>query len=223
MTTENHYLDIYPEDYEEGKDTFRYTLGCSDFDVDSIIGGHLKDIKKGPKNPLTVLGINPNKAKENSDDTTIKKLKQLIKQNNNYDGWIMINICPLRSGKPSDISNRSDNVLMDCSDRNLSIITELVNQYNTPTILLAFGDGLLLSNYFIELFLKIYKQLNDIKELKWLVIDSNKTNLPLLTNEFMPRHINSYGDFKIENVLLKDVKPYLESLILRKMNRKLAI
>ena len=51
---------------------------------------------------LLVIGLNPSTATPDKPDPTIKRVKKIVEKEN-LNGWIMINLYPLRTPKPSEL------------------------------------------------------------------------------------------------------------------------
>ncbi len=113
----NYNPDVYQKNQD---DTARFTLG---------VRGN---------NPLIVVGINPSMACDKKSDRTISKVMKFA-ETNNFDGFVMINVYPLRSTKPYELPKEIDNEL---HKQNLSHIEALFKQFSNATILLAFGNNI---------------------------------------------------------------------------------
>lgn len=99
--------DIYRNDR---KDEWRYTLG------------------KAGKNPLLVIGLNPSTATQEKADTTVAKVEQ-VALNNGYDGFIMLNLYPVRATDYRDLPTR---VNPTAFAKNLDAIEEVVEAQPKP-------------------------------------------------------------------------------------------
>ena len=79
-----------------GDETERYILGRS-----------------GKRNIL-VFGVNPSSAMpgDSNIDPTIRKVKKLTTEDG-YDGWIMVNLYPLRATDPKELPEKADKKLFE--------------------------------------------------------------------------------------------------------------
>jgi hypothetical protein len=103
--------------YEAAKNnTVRYVLG-----------------EKGEK-PLICIGINPSTAEPEKLDPTLKRVKSFAK-NLGYDGWLMLNLYPLRATNPNDLPERLDQQL--CIENEKRIYWYLGNPHIRQQIIWA--------------------------------------------------------------------------------------
>lgn len=87
------------------------------------------------KNPLICIGINPSTAVPNDLDRTLTRVRD-IAQYNKYDGWVMINVYPLRKTKPDEL----DKIQIDrIVSRNINEIKILLKNYPNSDIWCAWG------------------------------------------------------------------------------------
>ena len=56
---------------------------------------------------LVIIGLNPSTATPDKPDPTIKRVRKIVEESQ-YDGWIMINLCALRTPKPDELPNELD-------------------------------------------------------------------------------------------------------------------
>ena len=117
--------DIYSNNEQN---TNRYTLG-----------------KSGTKK-LYVIGLNPSIATSEKSDTTISKVKK-VAELNGYDGFVMLNLYPVRS---TDYRALADKVDKTAFDDNLAVIESLVNADRKVNIWAAWGEGITSRAYFAE-------------------------------------------------------------------------
>ena len=103
-------------------------------------------LKKDGKRPLIVIGVNPSIATDKQSDRTIVKVMRFA-ENNDFDGFIMLNIYPQRSTDPT----RLDSTLNpELHRENLEQIRLAVGNLNRPTILCAFGNTISIRPYLKE-------------------------------------------------------------------------
>lgn len=124
---------------------------------------------------LFVLGLNPSTADETKGDPTMKKVLGFARTNG-HDGFVMLNVYPLRSTNPKNLPVEFDNEL---HHNNLQIIKELITTYECCEVLMAFGDNIKERAY----LLKCLKDIIDI-------IPQGVTYYQIgnLTQQGFPRH-----------------------------------
>jgi hypothetical protein len=144
--------------YTKNKDnTARYTLG-----------------KQG-KRVLFCIGINPSTAEPDRLDPTLKRVESLA-HDNNYDGWIMLNVYPQRATHPDDIHHEADK---NYHKANIEAIRLITNQYPAPDILAAWGTVIQKRKYLMSCLPDIVKAIGD--KARW-------QHLGELTKYGHPRH-----------------------------------
>lgn len=134
--------DIYSNDR---KDEWRYTLG------------------KAGKSPLLAVGLNPSTATQEKADTTVAKVEQ-VAINNGYDGFIMLNLYPVRA---TDYRNLPPSVDPTAFEKNLDAIEEVVRAQARPVIWAAWGTSVEYHPYFIDARDQLFTRLSKYKA-KWL-------------------------------------------------------
>ena len=92
-------------------------------------------IKDGAK-MLIVVGFNPSTADDTKIDTTMRFVLG-IAEFNEYHGFAMVNLYPLRSTNPDDLPLNADEELIK---ENFSHIDSILEEYPTADILLAYGN-----------------------------------------------------------------------------------
>ena len=103
-----------------GDETERYILG-----------------QPGKRNML-VFGVNPSTATpgDNNIDPTIRKVRRLTAEDG-YDGWIMVNLYPLRATDPRELPQKEDKKLLE---KNLKVLKALVKAYRIDAVWAAWGN-----------------------------------------------------------------------------------
>lgn len=90
------------------------------------------------KRNMLVFGVNPSTASpgENNLDPTIRRVRTLV---NEYgcDGWIMVNLYPLRATDPKDLPKEADKRLLE---NNLSVLKAVEKSYYIEKIWAAWGN-----------------------------------------------------------------------------------
>ena len=117
--------DIYQADQN---DQWRYTLGRS-----------------GAR-PLLVLGLNPSTATQEKLDPTVTRVEKVAQQCG-FDGFVMLNLYPVRATKPQDLPTKVDPVAYE---RNLEAIEKIVAQYVNPTLWAAWGETVVVRTYLLR-------------------------------------------------------------------------
>ena len=117
--------DIYHSDQN---DQWRYTLGRS-----------------GAR-PLLVIGLNPSTATQEKLDPPVTRVEKVAQQCG-FDGFVMLNLYPVRATYPKDLSSEADPVAYE---RNLEAIEKVVAQYPAPTIWATWGGSIAKRPYFLQ-------------------------------------------------------------------------
>jgi serine/threonine protein phosphatase 1 len=94
-------------------------------------------------NPIICFGINPSTANDIEDDPTISRIKKIAAENN-FDGWVMLNLYPQRATNPDDIHKEADKALIL---KNVEIIRSVFKAYPDALILASWGDAIEKRNY----------------------------------------------------------------------------
>ena len=103
----------------------------------------LGEVSKKTKNPLICFGINPSTAVPKKLDRTLTRVKnESIKQG--FDGWIMLNIYPLRETNPKKLPKDLDK---DIHKTNLIEIKKIYNKYPSATVWAAWGGSIMKSAF----------------------------------------------------------------------------
>lgn len=152
-------------------------------------------LKKEEHNTLIVIGVNPSKATDKKTDQTMVRIMGLAERNG-YDGFIMLNIYPQRSTKPSELDKDMN---IELHNNNLKHIASEINNHESATILLAFGDSIGCRSY-LKSCLKDIIALFNIEKFQWRQI-----GVP--TKNGNPRHPSrtGYCDFTTF-----DIRKYLD-------------
>lgn len=127
-------------------------------------------------NPLIVIGVNPSTADDKQADATMRRVLGYARRNN-FDGFFMINVYPIRSTNPRNLPCDID---YEVHKQNLRYIRNLFQKYSEATILVAFGNPINERKYLKMCFHDIVMQSQQFK-LKWKQIGD-------LTVSGNPRH-----------------------------------
>lgn len=134
-------------------------------------------IQYGKERTLFVLGLNPSTADEKHGDNTMKKVLGFARHNG-YDGFVMLNLYPLRESNPSKLPMVANQKI---ADQNLKHITAIIKSQQIKTdLLLCFGDNINTRTYLSECFIKIYENIQKYQP-NWL-------QLGYPTQKGNPRH-----------------------------------
>lgn len=126
--------DIYHPDHNN---QWRYTLGRS-----------------GSK-PLLVIGLNPSIATPEKLDPTVTRVEKVAQQCG-FDGFVMLNLYPVRDTKPQNLPPKADPVAYK---RNLEEVEKVVAQYANPTIWAAWGASVVDRPYLLRARDALYERL----------------------------------------------------------------
>lgn len=164
--------------------------------------------KKAKKN-LLVVGLNPSTADAEHLDPTSKNIDRIARKNG-YDGWLLVNLYPVRRSNPADLPLKEETEIFWY---NIHLIKRLLDadQFRIKDAWLAWGDGI---ESFNQPYLKqaagyLYRQL--------LVHDLNYFSIGR-TRKANPRHpspqsVNCHAGGITEVELLKfDFKHYVRDI-----------
>lgn len=87
---------------------------------------------------LLVIGLNPSTATRDKSDTTVAKVEAVARRNG-HDGFVMLNLYPLRATKPSTLPQRANAKQMR---RNLEAIEAIVAAEVKPVVWAAWGAAI---------------------------------------------------------------------------------
>ncbi|GAA2187327.1 hypothetical protein GCM10009786_11740 [Leucobacter alluvii] len=88
------------------------------------------------KPPLIVIGMNPSRARESESDRTVNRVIRASEEIGGYDGWLMLNLYPERSPKPSALGGYD----RGRSDANCAAIVQVLRQLGATEVLGAWGN-----------------------------------------------------------------------------------
>ena len=94
---------------------------------------------------ILVFGVNPSTASagENNLDPTIRKVRKIAEEDD-FDGWIMANLYPLRSTDPNILPKKEDPELIR---NNLRVLKALTKAYQIDRVWAAWGNAIDLRFY----------------------------------------------------------------------------
>lgn len=130
-------------------------------------------IQEGQKT-LFVIGLNPSTANESSPDPTMQ-FTMRIAEYNGYDGFIMLNLYPLRATKPKDLPKDYD---IELHKQNLYEIENLLKSRTNVDVWLAFGNGICKRKYLSSCFEDILKLLEKYDAHLYYINSLTKSGYP---------------------------------------------
>lgn len=135
-------------DYQRGQSMTDQTW-IYDTDADNLCRFSLGHCARSP---LLCIGVNPSTASPEKLDPTLQSVAR-IAQNNNYDGWIMINLYPQRSTDPNGMHQQLNS---DLDKQNRRIISSLLSRYDIPEIWAAWGTLITKRRYLLDCLSNIH-------------------------------------------------------------------
>lgn len=147
-------------------------------------------------NNLICCGVNPSKASPEDLDATMRKVSSLAKANG-YDGYIMINLYPMRATDPNDMHDNKDEEIVKI---NLESIAEVLK--DGCDIWAAWGTLIEKRDYLKECLEQIV-ELADSHDCKWCAFGPT-------TKAGHPRHPLYLSSKCVKNPF--DVHEYLQKL-----------
>ena len=132
---------------------------------------------KSGQHKLLVIGLNPSTATNEQSDVTIAKVETVAK-NNGYDGFVMLNLYPVRS---TDYNALSKDVDTTAFDDNLKRIEKLISdEQQSVAIWAAWGNSIIARAYFQLAAIELIRRLQKY-EVTW-------QHFGTLTTSGHPRH-----------------------------------
>jgi hypothetical protein len=110
---------------------------CNENDASRFILG------KSGRKILFVIGLNPSTANKEKSDTTVAKVEK-VALNNEFDGFVMANLYPLRSTNPHGLPEKKDQSLLS---KNIEQIIALASKVDQPVFWAAWGGDITLRPY----------------------------------------------------------------------------
>jgi len=87
---------------------------------------------------ILVIGLNPSTATRDRSDTTVAKV-ETVARHNGHDGFVMLNLYPLRATDPTTLPQRANAQHLQ---RNLDAIEAIVAGEPAPVLWAAWGAGI---------------------------------------------------------------------------------
>ena len=132
-------------------------------------------VQKGKK-MLFIVGLNPSRADEKKPDPTMRKVVS-IAEHNGYDGFVMINLYPLRATKPKNLPKECN---LELHKQNLAYIEKYLSGRDQVDVWLAYGNNANRRPYLLSC-LKDIVRVFEPHHPQWLYINA-------LTSKGYPRH-----------------------------------
>ncbi|MDL2232515.1 DUF1643 domain-containing protein [Ruminococcaceae bacterium OttesenSCG-928-L11] len=136
------------------------------------------------RNPLVCFGVNPSTANNDYADKTMHMVEQIAKRND-YDGWIMLNLYPLRDKNPKCLPPQMDTIL---HEQNLEHIRGILS-HRGLTLWAAWGEPIAVQPYLTVCLQEIHKIVDEC-ECNWVSFgkqdDDGTIKATTTTNH--PRH-----------------------------------
>lgn len=95
---------------------------------------------------LLVIGLNPGIATPDKPDPTIKRIRK-IAEKENMEGWIMINLYPVRTPKPDELPLMIDEAI---AKKNIEVIKWIEQQYWIHSVYAAWGSNIEKRGYLVD-------------------------------------------------------------------------
>jgi hypothetical protein len=134
--------DIYSNARE---DVWRFTLGQSG------------------KRKLLTIGLNPSTATREKSDPTVTRV-QKVAQRNGFDGFIMLNLYPVRA---TDYRTLPSKVDQEAFSENLQHIEAVVASEQEPTVWAAWGEKIRYHDFFVHACVELLSRLRRY-EVNWV-------------------------------------------------------
>ncbi len=115
----------------------RYVLGCSG------------------TQPILVIGLNPSTATQSKPDTTLSKV-EVVATRAGHDGFIMLNLYPVRATDHTSLPQRVDRKQMRL---NIDTIESIVAAQRNPVIWAAWGESIRARPFFISAAMELVMRL----------------------------------------------------------------
>ena len=95
---------------------------------------------------LLIVGLNPSTATPDKPDPTIKRVRKIVDKEK-LNGWIMINLYPMRTPKPSELPPAMDE---EISKRNREVIKWIDHNYPIGRVYAAWGTNIEKRGYLVD-------------------------------------------------------------------------
>ncbi len=125
------------------------------YEINNYIGDEKNRyiLEKFGEKQLFIIGLNPSTADEKKLDATMRKILSFC-ENNDFDGFIMTNLYPQRTAKPSLLSDKIDEKIVS---KNLEEIEKSLSKLKNPTVLCCWGNNVYERDYLKDCLSAILK------------------------------------------------------------------
>lgn len=125
---------------------------------------------------LFVVGLNPSTATAEKSDTTVSKVRS-VASNNQFQGFVMLNVYPLRSTDPHQLPAEGSKETIAI---NVSQISEIAQHTNNPVFWAAWGGDIGIRPYLKEALAELNQAV--------LEVGGSWVHFGTLTQSGHPRH-----------------------------------
>lgn len=119
---------------------------------------------------LVVVGLNPSTATPEKLDPTIKTIRKIVEKEN-LNGWIMINLYPMRTPNPNELPFTMDEKI---AKKNIEVIKWIVQKYMIGRVYAAWGSNIEKRGYLVDECQKIVDSISE----EWFVRGTTKNGHP---------------------------------------------
>lgn len=95
---------------------------------------------------LLIVGLNPSTATPNKPDPTIKRVRKIVEKEK-LNGWIMINLYPMRTPKPCELPITMDE---EITKKNIEVIKWIDQHYPIGRVYAAWGTNIEKRGYLVD-------------------------------------------------------------------------
>ena len=129
--------------------TYRYVLGA------------FREYPPDPHKVLICIGLNPNTGIPGQLEKTVQAINDFAFNVKDYDGWIMLNLSPIRCGNSNDLPTAENlkelpEIDKRVQKRNIKIIKSILDTYPYAVIIAAWGDYVDKAKYLKDTAKEIY-------------------------------------------------------------------
>ena len=104
--------------------------------------------------PLVAIGLNPSKATRTRSDNTVTKIRKIASRSG-FDGFIVLNLCPLRS---TDFKQLPAAMGGEALAQNVRVLVDTIHSASPGAVWLAWGNGIVERSYLAETALAMWAE-----------------------------------------------------------------
>ena len=108
---------------------------------------------------ILVIGLNPSTATKDASDTTVAKVEEVARRNG-HDGFVMLNLYPVRATDHRTLPRRADATQMR---RNLDVIEAMVEAEVAPVLWAAWGASIQGRPFFMSAAIELLARLQQYR------------------------------------------------------------